>query len=101
MKNIPKEKLVQALKILYKLWNREHDSDSDWPSKHYIEWEAGDPYRFYYKYEKQLGLGRDADDYYYWMNALGENENWGRVKFLISMILEKLIEIMVMVKVMV
>jgi hypothetical protein len=75
MKNIPKEKLVQALKILYKLWNREHDSDSDWPSKHYIEWEAGDPYRFYYKYEKQLGLGRDADDYYYWMNALGENED--------------------------
>jgi hypothetical protein len=75
MKNIPKEKLVQALKILYKLWNREHDSDSDWPSKHYIEWEAGDPYRFYYKYEKQLGLGREADDYYYWMNALVENED--------------------------
>ncbi len=33
MKNIPKEKLVQALKILYKLWKREHDTDSDWPSK--------------------------------------------------------------------
>jgi len=73
MKNISKEKLVQALKILYKLWNREHESD--YPSKHYIEWEAGVPYKFYYKYEKQLGLGRDADDYYYWMNALEENED--------------------------
>ena len=75
MKNIPKEKLVQALKILYKLWNREHDSESDWPSKHYIEWEAGVPYKFFMKYSKQLGLGNESDDYYYWANALEENED--------------------------
>jgi hypothetical protein len=75
MKNIPKEKLVQALKILYKLWKREHDTDSDWPSKHYIEWETGVPYDFYMKYSKQLGFGNEADDYYYWMNALEENED--------------------------
>ena len=75
MKNIPKEKLVQGLKILYKLWNREHDTDSDWPSKHNIEWESGVPYDFFTKYSKQLGLGNDADDYYYWMNALEENED--------------------------
>jgi hypothetical protein len=75
MKNIPKEKLVQALKILYKLWKREHDTDSDWPSKHYIEWEAGVPHKFFTKYSKQLGLGNEADDYYYWMNALEENED--------------------------
>ena len=75
MKNIPKEKLVAVLKILYKLWKREHDSDSDWPSKHYIEWEAGVPYKFFKKYSKQLGLGNQPDDYYYWMNALEENED--------------------------
>jgi len=75
MKEIPKEKLVAVLKILYKLWKREHDTDSDWPSKHYIEWEAGVPYNFFKKYSKQLGLGNDADDYYYWMNALEENED--------------------------
>ena len=75
MKNIPKEKLVQALKILYKLWNREHDSDSDYPSKHYIEWEIGVPYKFFMKYSKQLGLGNESDDYYYWANALEENED--------------------------
>jgi len=75
MKNISKEKLVQALKILYKLWKREHDTDSDWPSKHYIEWKAGVPYNFFKKYSKQLGLGNEADDYYYWMNALEENED--------------------------
>jgi len=75
MKKIPKEKLVAVLKILYKLWNREHDTDSDWPSKHYIEWEAGVPYNFFKKYSKQLGLGNEADDYYYWMNALEENED--------------------------
>lgn len=73
MKNIPKDKLVAALKILYKLWNREHDSD--YPSKHDIEWESGVMYDFYIKYQKQLGLGREADDYYYWMNALEENED--------------------------
>ena len=73
MKNIPKDKLVQALKILYKLWNREHESD--YPSKHYMEWEAGVPYEFFMKYSKQLGLGNEADDYYYWMNALEENED--------------------------
>ena len=73
MKNIPKDKLVSALKILYKLWNREHESD--YPSKHYIEWETGVPYDFYKKYGKQLGLGSEADDYYYWMNALEENED--------------------------
>jgi hypothetical protein len=73
MKNIPKDKLVQALKILYKLWNREHESD--YPSKHYIEWEAGVPYKFFKKYSKQLGLGNEPDDYYYWMNALEENED--------------------------
>ena len=73
MKNIPKEKLVAALKILYKLWNREHDTD--WPSKYHIEWGTGVPYDFFMKYSKQLGLGNDADDYYYWMNALEENEN--------------------------
>lgn len=73
MKNIPKDKLVGALKILYKLWNREHESD--FPSKHYIEYETGVPYEFYTKYSKQLGLGNDADDYYYWMNALEENED--------------------------
>lgn len=73
MKNIPKDKLVQALNILYKLWNREHESD--YPSKHYIEWETGVPYDFYKKYQKQLGLGIEADDYYYWMNALEENED--------------------------
>ena len=75
MKQIPKEKLVAVLKILYKLWKREHDTDSDWPSKHYIEWEAGVPYSFFKKYSKQLGLGNEADDYYYWMNALEENED--------------------------
>ena len=75
MKNIPKDKLVQALKILYKLWKREHDTDSDWPSKHYIEWEAGVPYKFFMKYSKQLGLGNESDDYYYWANALEENED--------------------------
>ena len=75
MKNIPKEKLIQALKILYKLWSREHDSDSDYPSKYYIEWENGVMYDFYMKYQKQLGLGREPDDYYYWMNALEENED--------------------------
>jgi hypothetical protein len=75
MKKIPKEKLVQALKILYKLWKREHDTDSDWPSKHYIEWKDGVPYNFFKKYSKQLGLGNEADDYYYWMNALEENED--------------------------
>ncbi len=75
MKTIPKEKLVQALKILYKLWKREHDSDSDWPSKHYIEFEDGVPYKFYNKYQKQLGFGNETDDYYYWMNALEENED--------------------------
>jgi len=75
MKTIPKEKLVQGLKILYKLWNREHDTDSDWPSRHNIEWESGVPYDFFTKYSKQLGLGNDADDYYYWMNALEENED--------------------------
>lgn len=73
MKNIPKDKLVAALKILYKLWNREHESD--FPSKHYIEYETGVPYEFYTKYSKQLGFGNDADDYYYWMNALEENED--------------------------
>lgn len=73
MKEIPKDKLVGALKILYKLWNREHESD--FPSKHYIEYETGVPYEFYTKYSKQLGLGNDADDYYYWMNALEENED--------------------------
>lgn len=73
MKNIPKDKLVGAIKILYKLWNREHESD--FPSKHYIEYETGVPYEFYTKYSKQLGLGNDADDYYYWMNALEENED--------------------------
>jgi len=73
MKNIPKDKLVQALKILYKLWNREHESD--YPSKHYIEWENGVPYDFFKKYSKQLGLGNEVDDYYYWMNALEENED--------------------------
>jgi hypothetical protein len=73
MKNIPKDKLVQVLKILYKLWNREHESD--YPSKHYIEWEAGVPYKFFKKYSKQLGLGNEPDDYYYWMNALEENED--------------------------
>jgi hypothetical protein len=73
MKKISKEKLVSALKILYKLWNREHESD--YPSKHYIEFEAGVPYKFYKKYGKQLGLGNNTDDYYYWMNALEENED--------------------------
>ena len=75
MKNTPKEKLVQGLKILYKLWNRDYDTDSDWPSRHNIEWESGVPYDFFTKYSKQLGLGNDADDYYYWMNALEENED--------------------------
>lgn len=73
MKEIPKDKLVQALKILYKLWNREHESS--WPSKYNIEYETGVPYKFYKKYSKQLGLGNEADDYYYWMNALEENED--------------------------
>ena len=73
MKDIPKDKLVGALKILYKLWNREHESD--FPSKHYIEYETGVPYDFYKKYSKQLGLGNETDDYYYWMNALEENED--------------------------
>jgi hypothetical protein len=27
------------------------------------------------KYSKQLGFGNEADDYYYWMNALEENED--------------------------
>jgi hypothetical protein len=38
-------------------------------------WEGGVMYDFYMKYQKQLGLGREADDYYYWMNALEENED--------------------------
>lgn len=73
MKHISKDKLVQGLKILYKLWNREHESD--FPSNHHIEYETGVPYEFYKKYSKQLGLGNEADDYYYWMNALEENED--------------------------
>lgn len=73
MKKIPKEKLVTVLKIFYKLWNREHESD--FPSKYHIEWEIGIPYDFFKKYSKQLGLGNEADDYYYWMNALEENED--------------------------
>ena len=31
--------------------------------------------KFFKKYSKQLGLGNEADDYYYWMNALEENED--------------------------
>ena len=73
MKEIPKDRLVSALKILYKLWNREHEND--WPSNHNIEYETGVPYQFYKKYSKQLGFGNEADDYYYWMNALEENED--------------------------
>jgi len=73
MKEIPKDRLVSALKILYKLWSREHEKD--WPSNHNIEYETGVPYQFYKKYSKQLGFGNDADDYYYWMNALEENED--------------------------
>lgn len=73
MKHISKDKLVQGLKILYKLWNREHESD--FPSNHNIEYDTGVPYEFYKKYSKQLGLGNEADDYYYWMNALEENED--------------------------
>lgn len=73
MKNIPKDKLVAALKILYKLWNREHDGD--YPSKHNIDLEIGVMYDFYIKYQKQLGLGKESDDYYFWMNGLEENED--------------------------
>lgn len=73
MKEIPKDKLVSALKILYKLWNREHEKD--WPSNHHIEYGTGVPYKFYEKYAKQFGFENDAEDYYYWMNALEENED--------------------------
>lgn len=75
MKKISKDNLVRGLQILYKLWNR--DFPDDYPSKHHIEWEMGIPYDFYMKYQKQLGLGREANDYYYWMNALEENEDNG------------------------
>lgn len=73
MKEIPKDRLVPALKILYKLWNRDHENE--WPSRYHIEYETGVIYQFYKKYSKQLGFGDDADDYYYWMNALEENED--------------------------
>jgi len=73
MKYISKDKLVQGLKILYKLWNREHESV--FPSNYNIEYDTGVPHQFYKKYSKQLGLGDEADDYYYWMNALEENED--------------------------
>ena len=75
MKNISKDNLVRGLQILYKLWNREFPDD--YPSKYHLEWEMGEPYDFYMKYQKQLGLGREANDYYYWMNALEENEDNG------------------------
>lgn len=73
MKKISKDNLVKGLQILYKLWNRQYPEV--WPSKHYIEWDNGEPYNFYMKYQKQLSLGGEVDDYYYWMNALEENED--------------------------
>lgn len=73
MKKISKEKLVAALKIIYSAWNREHEDE--FPSKYYFELEAGVPYEFYKKIEKSLGLGKSYDDFYYWMNALEENED--------------------------
>jgi hypothetical protein len=73
MKRISKDNLVKVLQILYKVWNREFPND--YPSKHYIEWDGGEPYNFYMKYQKQLSLGGETDDFYYWMNALLENED--------------------------
>lgn len=73
MKKIPKDKLVQGLKILYKLWNREYESE--YPSKYDIEWGDGLMDKFYQKNQRNLGLGNNVDDYYYWMNALVENED--------------------------
>ena len=73
MKTISKDNLVKVLQILYKLWNRQYPED--WPSKHEIEWGAGEPFKFYMKYQKQLSLGGEVDDYYYWMNALEKNED--------------------------
>ena len=52
MKNISKDNLVRGLQILYKLWNREFPDD--YPSKYHLEWEMGEPYDFYMKYQKQL-----------------------------------------------
>lgn len=73
MNNISKSKLVQGLQILYRLWNR--DFEDKWPSHYHIEFRQGEPYDFFKKYSKQLGLGHDVDDYYFWMNGLEQNED--------------------------
>lgn len=73
MKKISKDNLVGVLRVLYKIWNRVFPND--YPSKYYIEWGSGEPYDFYMKYQKQLSLGGETDDFFYWMNALLENED--------------------------
>jgi hypothetical protein len=73
MIRISKDNLVKVLQILYKVWNR--DFPNDYPSKYYIEWNSGEPYNFYMKYQRRLSLGGETDDFYYWMNALLENED--------------------------
>lgn len=73
MKKISKDNLVKVLQILYKVWNRVFPND--YPSKYNLEWGGGEPYDFYMKYQKQLSLGGETDDFFYWMNALLENED--------------------------
>jgi hypothetical protein len=73
MKNISKEDLVKVLKLLYKLWNRQYEDK--FPSNFRLEWGEGEPYNFYMTNRKYLGLGGEYDDFYFWMNALEENED--------------------------
>lgn len=68
---VPKEKLVQGLRVLYKLWNKEYDM---FPSNENLTWESGKLYKFYQKYSKRIGLDMDVDSLYFWINALILNE---------------------------
>lgn len=68
---VPKEKLVQGLRVLYKLWNKEYDM---FPSNEDVFWGHGKIYKFFQKYAKRLGFEMDVDTYFFWMNALILNE---------------------------
>jgi len=68
---VPKEKLVQGLRVLYKLWNKEYDM---FPSNENLTWGSGKLYKFYQKYSKRIGLDMDVDSLYFWINALILNE---------------------------
>lgn len=70
---VPKEKLVQGLRVLYKLWNKEYDM---FPSNEDVYWGSGKIYKFYQKYAKRLGFEMDVDTYFFWMNSLILNEEF-------------------------